>query len=504
MERPRQREPLLGARDPDVAQAALLLDLVGVVHRARVREDALLEPGEEHRRELQALGRVQRHQRHARVGVLQLVDVAHQGDAVEEAVQRRLGCGMGEVLGGGNQFLQVLQPRLALRRALLAQGLAVAGLVEHEVDEGRRRQVAALTRQAPDQRRERLQRAARLAAHVGRGFGGHGQQRPRLPPGLLVEPAQRRGADATARRADGPAERDVVGRIEDQPQVGERVLDLAPLVEADAAHDDVRDAPAPQRVLQHPRLGVGAIEDGHAVPRHALAAQAEDRLGDERGLLVLVPGAIEARRVAGRVLGPQRLVLALDVVGDDAGGQRQDRLRRAIVLLEAHDLGARIVVLEVEDVADVRASPLVDRLIAVAHDAHVAVLGREEPDDAVLRAVGVLVLVDEHVAPEPAVVGEDVRDLGEEPDDQQQQVVEVDGARLAQALLVARVDERGLLLPRPPRVAQRLGHRDHLVLEVRDAVHGGARRERAVGQLALLQALLHERPAIILVVDRKV
>src|SRR5438309_4557479 len=53
VERPRQREPLLGARDPDVAQAALLLDLVGVVHRARVREDALLEPGEEHRRELQ-------------------------------------------------------------------------------------------------------------------------------------------------------------------------------------------------------------------------------------------------------------------------------------------------------------------------------------------------------------------------------------------------------------------------------------------------------------------
>ena len=219
---------------------------------------------------------------------------------------------------------------------------------------------------------------------------------------------------------------------------------------------------------------------------------------------MLVPGAIEARRVAGRVLGPQRLVLALHVVGDDPGRQREDRLRRAIVLLEAHDLGARIVVLEVEDVADVGAPPLVDRLVAVADDAHVAMLGGEQPDDAVLRAVRVLVLVDEHVAPEAAVVGEDVRNLGEEADHQQQQVVEVDGARLAQPLLVARVDERRFLLPRPPRVAQRLGHGDHLVLEVRDAVHGGARRERAVGQLTLLQAVLHERQAIVLVVDREV
>ena len=50
-------------RDADVTEAAFLLELVGIAERAHVREDAVLEPGEEHDRELEALGRVQRHER---------------------------------------------------------------------------------------------------------------------------------------------------------------------------------------------------------------------------------------------------------------------------------------------------------------------------------------------------------------------------------------------------------------------------------------------------------
>ena len=228
------------------------------------------------------------------------------------------------------------------------------------------------------------------------------------------------------------------------------------------------------------------------------------RLGDEAGLLLLVPRPIEPGRRARRVLGPQRLVLALDVVGDHPSRQRQDALGRAIVLLQPHDLGAGKVLLEIEDVADVGAAPLVDRLIAVADHAHVAMLGGQQLDDPVLGAVGVLVLVDQDVAPEPAVPGQDLRNLRQQAHDQQEQVVEVHGAGLPQPLVVAGVDERGLLLPRPAGVAQRLGHRDHLVLEIRDAVHGRAGREGAVGQLAVLHALLDQRQTVVLVVDREV
>ena len=61
--RAREVEPLAGPGDADVGEAALLLELLGVAERAHVREDAVLEAGEEDDRELEALGRVQRHQR---------------------------------------------------------------------------------------------------------------------------------------------------------------------------------------------------------------------------------------------------------------------------------------------------------------------------------------------------------------------------------------------------------------------------------------------------------
>src|SRR5207302_1406298 len=66
MERVREIEALARARDADVAESALLLDLVLVVHRPGVREHALLHAGQEHGRELESLGRVECHQGHPR------------------------------------------------------------------------------------------------------------------------------------------------------------------------------------------------------------------------------------------------------------------------------------------------------------------------------------------------------------------------------------------------------------------------------------------------------
>ena len=59
----------------------------------------------------------------------------------------------------------------------------------------------------------------------------------------------------------------------DEPQVGERVLDLRALEEAHAAVDAVRNAGAEQRMLEHARLRVGAIQHRDLVERHAVGAR---------------------------------------------------------------------------------------------------------------------------------------------------------------------------------------------------------------------------------------
>ena len=91
-EGPGDVEPLLGAGDADVGEAALLLELGLVAQRALVGEDAVLEAGEEDDGELQALGGVQRHQGH-HAGVVavrcvgDLVGVGDEGDPLEEVAE---------------------------------------------------------------------------------------------------------------------------------------------------------------------------------------------------------------------------------------------------------------------------------------------------------------------------------------------------------------------------------------------------------------------------------
>ena len=345
------------------------------------------------------------------------------------------------------------------------------------------------------------------------------------PPERAVRPGRggpehldRLVADAARRDVDDALEADAVGVGPQDAQVGQGVLDLAAGVEPGAADELVADAVAEERFLDRPGLGVHPVHD-RDVPRPeagvrvvvvraageraaAAADQALDLAGDPLGLLFLVVGLEALDLQAARVLRPELLVLARAVARDDGVGGIEDQLGRAVVLLELDDRRLRPVALEVEDVAQVRAAPRVDRLVVVADDREVAVLRGQRADPQVLRAVRVLVLVDVEVAPLVLVLGEHVGRLLEQPDGLEQQVVEVERVGLAQALLVARREAgdhplavvRGLL-DEERRV-------EHLVLRPADGAQDRARAELAgERQVLLLEDLLHQRLLVVGVVD---
>ena len=188
----RDVEPLPGPGEADVGQPALLLELGTVAERAGVREDPVLEAGEEHHRELQALGGVQRHQRDDAVLVVgDLVGVGDQRDPLEEVREPRLdeaGVDVGrvgrrpghrvlaELAGDGDQLGDVLLPGLVLRVGRLLQRLEVAGALEDGLEDD----VGALA--GVDHRLELLDHRHE-AAHLGQGPGGDA--------GRLVGAAQR-------------------------------------------------------------------------------------------------------------------------------------------------------------------------------------------------------------------------------------------------------------------------------------------------------------------------
>lgn len=213
------------------------------------------------------------------------------------------------------------------------------------------------------------------------------------------ELGHRRRAEAALRHIDDAHEADRVERVVDDAQVREDVLDLLAVVELEAADHRVRDARAHERLLDDARLGVRAVEDGDVtvggVEDRALL---HDGRRDELRLVAFVHRLVRGQLLARRVLRPELLGLAVHIVLDDGIGRREDVLRRAVVLLELDDRRLRVVLLEVHDVADIGAAPAVDGLVGIADDAEVVVARRENLRELVLRAVRVLILVDEDVA----------------------------------------------------------------------------------------------------------
>ena len=174
--------------------------------------------------------------------------------------------------------------------------------------------------------------------------------------GMRDETLHGRVADATTRTVRDAKERGRVLRVHEDAQVRGRVPDLRALVEARPADDLVRNVLADEHVLQHPRLRVHPVEDRDLAGRVAAADQRRDLGGDETRFGVLVLDLDRAYRIALAEIREEALRLALGVLLDERVGGAQDRVRRAVVLLQRDDLRAREVLLELEDVADVRAT----------------------------------------------------------------------------------------------------------------------------------------------------
>ena len=140
---------------------------------------------------------------------------------------------------------------------------------------------------------------------------------------------------------------------------------------------------------------------------------------------------------------------------DDRVRRCQDRRRRTVVLLERqhgrrrHEGGG-----EVEDVAHLGGAERVDRLGVVADDGEVAAVRAQAQDDLGLQAIGVLVLVDEHMVEARRDLRADDR-VGHRLGPPDEQVVEVEdtlrlllfgvgGEQAAQCVLVVAAPGKGL------------------------------------------------------------
>ena len=302
-------------------------------------------------------------------------------------------------------------------------------------------------------------------------------------------------ADAAARHVDDALRGNVVGGVHDQREVCHDVANLRAIEELRAADDAVGHARAQKHIFKHARLRVRAVENGDLVVRHAGGAAFLDLARDPTALVALVSRHIDVDLLA--ILGGSEEFLRLAVLIVRNNGVRggEHIAHAAVVLFELHRMAIGIILLELENVADVGAAPRVNGLVVIAHDHDVFVLLRQKPGDRVLSMVRILIFVHHDVAKALLVGLENVGMVLQQQVCIYEQVIEVEGVRGAQALLQARVDAGGHLPHRVDRLLLEIARHDKLVFRLGDAPHEGVygkalRVDVELGHDFLVQALL--------------
>ena len=210
--------------------------------------------------------------------------------------------------------------------------------------------------------------------------------------------------------------------------------------------DAIGQAGTDEGFLEHAGLRAGAVEHGEVAVAAAAIEVLAHAVHHELGLVVLIEGGIELDGCAVVAVGPKFLPESSEVAGDEPVGGTQNGAGGAVVLLQADHFAAREVAGQSHHVLDARTAPAVDRLIVITHREHHAVGAGQQPQPLVLQVVGVLELIDQHMAEAGAVVGLNVGYIAAQFEGAQQQLREIHQTGLLALVLVGLIDPLVLAL----------------------------------------------------------
>ena len=191
---------------------------------------------------------------------------------------------------------------------------------------------------------------------------------------------------------------DAVARIFRPTQQGQQILDMRRLEKLQTAKFHERNIVPGQFHFQRPRMMRRAEQNRLRLQCEPLLAAFENFLHHITRLVGLVAHADQIRPLARFPTGPQVLGETLFGQFDHSICRRQDRLGRAIVLVERHDVGARHEMTgKIEDVAHCRGAKRIDRLGIVSYDGQSSPVRTQGQQHRGLKLVGVLIFIDQHM-----------------------------------------------------------------------------------------------------------
>ena len=232
----------------------------------------------------------------------------------------------------------------------------------------------------------------------------------------------------------------IVG-IHSQTEVCEDVFDFLALIERQTAVDAVWHGLFAKGVLEDTALGIGAIEDGKVGILAAFSAlDGTNGIGHHLGLFNVGVGVEHMELFTSGIFGEHVLLDLPAVLLDETISSLDDVLCGAIVLLQFEEPCSVVYLLEGEYVVNICSTETINALRIIAYDTDVMVLTSELPHDAVLRKVGVLILIYQHITETLLPLGKHIGMLLKEEIGVEENVVEVHSITLTTAVSVSLKD----------------------------------------------------------------
>ncbi len=182
-----------------------------------------------------------------------------------------------------------------------------------------------------------------------------------------------------------------------QLQIGDGMLDFGTLKIALAAIDAIWNTGREQRMLNHARLRIRAIQDGNLAARAAFCDQAFCFFNDPLRFLQIAGGFINPDLFAMTGIGMQILAEALGIIRDQRVGNIENMSVRAIILLQLDQILDLELALERRHIADVGTAKGVNTLIVIADGKHCPLRTGHQLQPVVLQVVGILEFVDQNM-----------------------------------------------------------------------------------------------------------
>ena len=289
-----------------------------------------------------------------------------------------------------------------------------------------------------------------------------------------------------------------------QTQIAQRILDLRPFIETDAAIDAVRDVCIQQRLFQCTGKIVGTIEHRHVPIAHTAVVERLQPGGDpHRFVLLIRRREMNDLRIA-VAAGIQVFLDAVLIVLDDGVGALEDVFLAAVILVEDHRPAVREILFKFQDDVHPGPAPRIDRLIGITDDAQLRIRCAQQPDDRILQLVHILKLIDMEIGKTALPLCAHLFALLQQPVCKQQQIIEIQRIHVRQPLLIGRIDIGTDPLSFQVCHLLCLLHRDERRLAGRDvADHGRIGKHLGVHILFLVN-FLEDALLILAVQDRKV